>query len=223
LGKLEAVKAGFRPAFPLVAHVHAVVMGAWMVLLLVQTWLMATKRPRFHKQLGLFAVILAPVMVITAFMLVPINSRVLLEFAASAPPEFSSRYEGSFVFIRDVGLMQIRTGFTFSIFIILGLLARKRDSELHKRMMLIATSVTLSAATDRIPFLFSTMPSHPFTLDLWQAAVLAPMFLWDVRRQGRVHRAYWIFLVVSVLAAIPMYLLWGTEWWQRVAPSILYE
>ena len=42
LMKIAAVKAGERAPFPLVLHVHAVLMGAWLSLLLAQTTLMAT-------------------------------------------------------------------------------------------------------------------------------------------------------------------------------------
>src|SRR5678815_784800 len=44
LMKIGMVKAGLRPPFPLVLHMHAVLMGSFLALLLAQTWLMATGR-----------------------------------------------------------------------------------------------------------------------------------------------------------------------------------
>ena len=44
LGKIAAVEAGQRPPFPPVLHVHAVLMGAWVLLLLAQTSLVASNR-----------------------------------------------------------------------------------------------------------------------------------------------------------------------------------
>src|SRR5688572_25807962 len=50
--KVAMVKAGLRPPFPLVLHMHAVLMGGFLLLLLAQSWLMATGRRQFHMQLG---------------------------------------------------------------------------------------------------------------------------------------------------------------------------
>ena len=37
LGKIAAVQAGERPPFPAAMHIHAVLMGGWMLLLLAQS------------------------------------------------------------------------------------------------------------------------------------------------------------------------------------------
>src|SRR3569623_3112177 len=58
--KVGLVEAGKRPPFPLVLHVHAALMGSWLLLLLTQTTLMATGRRALHMQLGLAAAVLAP-------------------------------------------------------------------------------------------------------------------------------------------------------------------
>ena len=43
LAKIAAVEAGQRPPFPLALHAHAVLMGAFLVLLLAQSVLAATE------------------------------------------------------------------------------------------------------------------------------------------------------------------------------------
>src|SRR5690349_13421565 len=50
--KVAAVEAGKRPPFPLILHVHAVLMGSFLLLLLAQTILVATGRRKGHMQLG---------------------------------------------------------------------------------------------------------------------------------------------------------------------------
>src|SRR5215468_143726 len=57
LAKISAIAAGQRPPFPPVLHVHAVLMSAWLLLLLAQTFLAATRRIGFHKQLGMASVV----------------------------------------------------------------------------------------------------------------------------------------------------------------------
>src|SRR5688500_9636125 len=71
LMKVEMVKAGLRPRFPLILHAHAVVMGGFLLVLLTQTWLMATGRREYHMQIGLVGYALAAVLVVVGFLLVP--------------------------------------------------------------------------------------------------------------------------------------------------------
>ena len=52
LEKIAAVEVGMRPPFPMMLHAHAVLMGAFLVLLLVQALLVATGRQQYHQKLG---------------------------------------------------------------------------------------------------------------------------------------------------------------------------
>ncbi len=55
IGKIAAVQAGERPPFPLVLHMHAALMGTFLLLLLTQMALMATGRRQLHQRLGIVA------------------------------------------------------------------------------------------------------------------------------------------------------------------------
>src|SRR4029078_12795055 len=46
--KVGMVAAVVRPSFPAVLHMHAVLMGSFLLMLLTQTWLMATGRRALH-------------------------------------------------------------------------------------------------------------------------------------------------------------------------------
>src|SRR6059058_4605095 len=61
--KVALVKAGARPPFPPILHVHAALMGSFLLLLLAQTWLMATGRKALHMQLGVVGMVLAAALV----------------------------------------------------------------------------------------------------------------------------------------------------------------
>lgn len=67
----------------------------------------------------------------------------------------------------------------------------------------------------------SSLPDNPLTCDLWPLAFIAPMFLWDLYRLGRVHKSYVIYLAASLTLAIPMNLLWNTPWWRETALRLL--
>ena len=69
--KVAAVKAGQRPPFPPILHVHAVLMGSFLLLLLAQSVMMATGRCALHKQVGIAAFVLVPALVVVGFILAP--------------------------------------------------------------------------------------------------------------------------------------------------------
>src|SRR6476659_8549317 len=69
--KVGMVQAGARPPFPLVLHMHAVLMGSFLSLLLAQTWLMATGRRELHMRLGIAGMVLAVLLVAVGCVLAP--------------------------------------------------------------------------------------------------------------------------------------------------------
>src|SRR3954451_21972541 len=69
IAKVAAVQSGQRPPFPLVLHMHAVLMASFLLLLLAQTTLMATGRGEWHRRLGIAAFVLAPAIVVVGFVL----------------------------------------------------------------------------------------------------------------------------------------------------------
>ncbi|HVZ99898.1 MAG TPA: hypothetical protein VG841_06250 [Caulobacterales bacterium] len=221
LTKIEAVQTGRRPPFPPILHAHAVLMGAWIMLLLAQTTLMATDRPALHKKLGLLAFVLGPALVIVGFILVPTMRLQGLEAILHASPDAAANLKAGFYRTLNIMLIQIRIGLLFALLIGVGLWARRHDSSLHKRLMILGTAAPLPAALDRIAWLPTSLPHGPLTTELYPLAVLAPMFAWDLYRLGRVHGAYLVYLGVSLLLAIPTHLLWNTPWWRGVALRIL--
>jgi len=67
----------------------------------------------------------------------------------------------------------------------------------------------------------TTMPESPVAPDLYVLLSIAPMFLWDVIRNRRVHEAYWIWLAINIPFAIAVHGLWDTPWWHATAKQIM--
>ena len=222
LMKVEMVRTGQRPPFPLVLHMHAVVMGAFLLLLLTQSWLMATGRRAMHMQLGIAGMALAVLLVIVGFVLVPTMYHQLWYAAqAATTPEAKASTQEGLRFWDNITLLQIRIGILFSLFIAIALKARGREAGLHKRMMILATAIPLPAGIDRIPWLPHTMPGSPWSVDLYTLAAISPMFVWDVVRNGRVHRAYLIWIAAYLPCAIAVHALWETAWWRAMVPHLM--
>ena len=221
LMKMQMVKAGVRPPFPLVLHMHAVLMGAFMLVLLAQTWLMATGRSAQHMRLGLVSLVVAPLLVIVGFVLVPTMYHQVWTGAQVAPPEMREQMQGVVRHVENIMLLQIRIGILFPLFLGIALMARGRNAGTHKRMMFLATAMALPAGIDRIPWLPHTMPSSPLSVDLYTLAAISPMLVWDIMRNRKVHRAYWICLAAYLPFAALVHGLWDTPWWHLTARQIM--
>ena len=222
--KIAAIRAGERPPFPLALHVHAVLMGSWLTLLLAQTTLMATGHRAWHKQLGIVSLVLAPAIVVAGLVLVPTLYRPLWAAAQAAPSDPAVR--GNLIFVSNIVLIQIRAGVGFAVLVGLALIARRTDPGLHKRLMILATLIPMPAAIDRIGLLFptvlpTTLPGSPLASDMYTLLWALPMFGWDLFRLGRVHWAYIIWLGVSLPFMIADNLLWNSPWWIAVVPRLM--
>lgn len=221
LAKIAAVQAGERPPFPPIMHMHAVLMGSFLSLVLAQTWLMATGRRDLHMRLGILAMVLAPALVVVGFFLAPAMYHSLRELAQTAPPGMREELQQRVLNSENIKLLQLRIGILFPLFLIIGLRARGKNAGLHKRMMILATAVTLPAGIDRIPWLPSTLPGSPVSADLYTLLAVSPMFIWDVVRNRYVHKAYWIWLGIALPFAVAVHGLWDTEWWHATARQMM--
>jgi hypothetical protein len=219
--KIGMVKAGQRPPFPIVMHVHAVVMGTFLLLLLTQAVLMATGRRELHMRVGIAGFVLVPVLVVVGALLAPTIYHQVWTFAQTAPPELQKVMQLRLLDLENILLLQMRIGILFPLFIALGLSARGGNVGLHKRMMFLGTAMPLPAAIDRMTWLPTTLPASPVATDFYILAAVSPLLVWDVVRNRRVHEAYWIWLAINLPVALLVYRLWDSPWWHATARHIM--
>jgi hypothetical protein len=132
VGMVAAANSGQRPPLPVILHVHAVVMGSFLLLLLTQSVLMATGRCELHKRVGIAAFVLVPVLVVVGLLLAPTIYREFWNMAQTAPPDLRAKLEGRLVMLDDILLMQIRIGILFPLFMGIALAARGRNAGLGR-------------------------------------------------------------------------------------------
>jgi len=221
LGKIEAVKTGARPPFPLVLHFHALLMGSFLLLLLAQTVLMATGRREYHMRLGVLGFGLAGILVAVGLVLVPTIYHQVWQGAHFGPPGVREKLLERLPELDDIMLMQIQVGLLFPFFLAIAYRAREHNPGIHKRLMFLATAIPLAAGIVRISALPQTMPWSPLSLQGYVLLSVAPMFVWDVIRNRRVHEAYWIWLAVYLPVCVLINLLWDTPWWHATARAIM--
>jgi len=207
--RVAAIEAGKRPPFAMIVHVHAVVMGSWLLLLLAQSYLQATGQRALHRQLGIASLALM-VAVPIAMIAMVINAWSPVLSSTPAPPD---RVHA----LSNILLFQIRSFVLFTVFTTWALLVRKSDPDSHRRLWLLAAVAVMSAALARITWLPRTQPTSPLSLHVFTLLLLSPPLILDIVRRGRVHRTYIIGLILLLSAFAITHLLWSEEAWRAFA------
>ncbi len=191
----------------LLIAVHGTVFTAWIVLLVVQTGLVAARRIAFHRTLGIFGAVLAAAMVVLG--LAAATDSLARGFA---PPGFPF---GPRVFYARPVLEII----AFAILIGAGLWMRS-NGPAHKRLVLLATITLLGAAINRWPFAIITSVHILTDLILFLLVVLIAAFdIWSLRR---IHHATICGGILVILIEVLVIPVGATSAWQRFAGLALH-
>ena len=126
--------------FPLVLA-HGALMTAWVVLFLVQALLISTRHRRLHMKLGWGAIAVAAGVAITGLMVAVQSVRPVPQV-----PFWGMAY-------RQFLLVMLAEVAVFTGFVVAGVLSR-RQPQIHRAMMLLASLSILAGATVRMPILF---------------------------------------------------------------------
>ncbi len=191
---------GAPPLSPLL-HLHGLLFTSWMVLLLVQTSLVAANQTKVHRKLGMAGGVLV-VLIVVAGVAAAIKMAALGRSPPGGPPPL--------VFL-TIPLFEM---VTFPVLVGLGLYYRKR-TDYHKRLIMIATIAISSAAIARLPL--SIMQYGPPAFFGCTDLFLVPIVIFDFVSRGRIHPATaWggAFLIASQIGRL---LIGGTAAWQAFA------
>jgi hypothetical protein len=199
-----------RPYFqdqslPPYLHLHGAVFSAWIVLLVSQTSLVAARRTDLHRRLGWAGAVLAVAMVAVALTAAIVSGR--REIAAG----------------NETGELAFLTTPLSSMVVFFALVAAavrfRRQTETHKRLMLLATINILDAATARWPLAIVATTS-------WGGYAIVDLFIviavaYDFATRRRVHPAYLWGALLIVGSQVLREPIGHSAAWQPVARMIL--
>jgi len=192
------VPAAPEPVF----FVHGVVFTAWLVLLVVQPALVAAHRTDLHRKLGWLGAGLAVAMVALGTFGALVAARRPTGFVGVPIPPLQ------FLVVPLVDMVLFAT--------LVGLaIVKRRDTQSHKRLMLLASVNLLAAGIARWPFaVMQAGPPMYFGLsDLFIVALGA----WDLASRGRLHPVtLWGGLAIVVSQPLRL-VLSGTGAWLAFA------
>jgi len=187
-----------------IVHLHGIVMTSWVILFIVQVFLVETRRTRVHRRLGIFGGVLAALVVIVG---------ILTALYAAARGHSPGPPALAFLII-PIGDMVI-----FSVLVGLALYYR-RKLDVHKRLMLLAAINVLTPAIARIPLDFITNNGPLAFFGLTDLCLLA-CIAFDTIKHRRLHPVF-LWGSIFIIAMQPLRLLLaGTSLWMNFAAALV--
>ncbi|MDE1162958.1 MAG: hypothetical protein PW792_13580 [Acidobacteriaceae bacterium] len=170
---LLIVVVGFAPSYflkgavfahlpSLLVHLHGAVFSAWIILLPIQSWLVAANNIRLHRKLGVLGAVIAGLMVVFGVM-APFGT---LRRGATVPPFFTP---ASFLIDNVIGMI------LFGAFVAVAIWQRN-NRKVHKRLILIASTMLMPPPLSRIVF----MQHHSALIGLIPLGMIVAIFVFDL-------------------------------------------
>ena len=194
------------PPLDALVHLHSVVFSAWLLVFIAQTRLVAAHRVDLHMKLGIAALALAVVVVLTSFATTAVKATMpRVHPSGLTPPQFTIVGTASLVL--------------FVVFLALGVAFRRRAAY-HKRFMVLSMIAVLTPAASRIVTQLGLRDHWTYLVPVIPALFVALCLAYDWRKQRMVHPVYAIG-GAALIAAWPLRLMIGrSEWYQPVGEWI---
>ena len=184
------------------AQIHGAIFTAWMVLFTIQTSLIASRRVKVHRRLGIVGAVLAVMMIVVGWMTAISAAR------RGATPPGADPLAFLAVPLFDLAL--------FAVFITAALL-RRRDKEAHKRLMLLAYISIIAAGVARLP---GILPYGPFAFFGIAYSVALVGVAYDQWSRGRIHRVYYWGIPLLIVLVPGRLMLSSTTAWRSFAEFV---
>jgi uncharacterized membrane protein YozB (DUF420 family) len=200
-------------AFPIapIVHVHAAIMGAWILAFVMQVFLGIKGKIVQHQRAGRIAFAIGWLACVS-MIFVEWRAMLVHPLPDQLPP-YDEFLAGPYLYL------------TFAIFLAWAFHERRRPMW-HKRLMLFAFFLSLGAAVQRYVWL----PMTDSPAGYWAVAafldvcLLVPLVTFDlVTLRGRLHPATLRGMAVLFLAQTIVLSLWGSLEWREFAYNFSHE
>lgn len=192
--------------FKTVQHLHGAAMMLWMILLIVQPFLIRMNRPDLHRAIGKSSYLVAPLVVASIFAV----SRFGFEKQSAANlPEF----------VRYASLaLNVPAIFAFSTFYLLAMINRK-DSSSHLRYMIGTGLLMIGPGLGRALIMYFNVPFEMAVSRVheWVLVISFVFLILDLYKKKNIKPNLTVFLVLLMV-----YVIWAIRSgpaWQAVGKT----
>src|SRR5580704_3981621 len=184
-------------------HVHGALMTAWIAIFIGQVSLVTAGRVDLHRRLGVVGFALLAMILIVAVPTTIVATKLGGHHMPGPALPGLALVIAAFAEFLTIGS--------------LGLFYRRR-SDIHKRLMVLATFAAADAGVARLPFDFLDSIGK---VHLATDSVLFAVIIMDTVRHRRLHPAFlWGSVFLVTLQTLSAWIS-GTEWWLQIAQGIM--
>jgi hypothetical protein len=171
------------PAIPLYVYGHGAALTAWFIWFCVQTTAVNYGRVALHRRLGVVGITIGILVILSGTVSAMGLAPRLLEKYGNIDSDIF-RITG--VVWGNIGMMVAFTGF------LVAAVLNRRKSEIHKRLMYLASIGIILPAFGRISgFPMIDLPEPPFVFGCL-LMLLGMLVIFDKKNTGSVHRVTWV-------------------------------
>ncbi|MGH8212182.1 MAG: hypothetical protein ACREPP_02985 [Rhodanobacteraceae bacterium] len=184
---------------PLVIRIHGALLFGWLTFLIAQASLIHSKNVRIHRRIGWFGAILCVAIIVSVVLVDLFTTRRDLAAGAEGP------IIGNFV---NILIEMILFGSLVGTAIFL-----RRDTESHKRLLVLATISILGPAWLRFRHFMPFVPNPFVAFSFVADSVLLVVIARDWIAFRRVHRVYlWVGGIMVAIHAVELSAIESQPW-----------
>lgn len=194
---VSAGKATFQPLY----HIHAAMFMLWIFLAISQPILIRRRQFQLHRKIGYAGLALAVGMFVIGIVMAITSTRAAINTGIDGTPRLA------FLIVPLTDMLAFGTFIAVAMF-------NLRNSETHKRLILLATLSIVPAAFGRIIGIYG--------LNNWVGIILMESILilaviYDLYTRGKIHPVYIFGGGIIVLLHLTRFQLGETEGWLTIA------
>lgn len=185
----------------LVHYFHGMAAGGWILLLIIQPFLYSRDKIGAHRKLGKISFLLAPLLVISGFMMIHVM------FSHNGLNPITSIIS----FLDVISLTQF-------IFFYAGAIKHRHNIQLHARYMAGTVLALLPPGLARAVALIPVITEFTTTLDVTFIILelTSVILIIDDKRSGKIYPPYVIALVFFIFQHIGLHFVAGWTLWQKL-------
>lgn len=194
--------------------VHAISLVLWLILFVVQTFLVQTKSFRLHRRLGTASMLLAAIVVVLGYATAVAMLRRGFDISGELGGRMSADKEAQGFLFPVLDITE------FGLLVMAGYFVRYRAAA-HKRLMLFATVAMLPAPFAHLVGHNPALGANPAIMLVFLLGSVVASGVYDIVRFRRIHPvSLWLGLGLFVVDLLCAIVVGPSSAWQAIAALI---
>jgi hypothetical protein len=208
-----------------IIHIHFLLMGLWILMLVAQPFLIKYKKLATHRLLGKVSYVLVPLVLLSAWLLARSGYyREIEQLREAASAGLNSMTEFEILKAAAVEPAAIIALIIFPLFYVLGI-RHRRQSPKHARYMLATALILLGPTVDRIIFINLRVKSilgvSSYFVSMLIIDLILALLLYVDFKNGRETKTLSYCLLIFITSQLAFYILPNFDGWAVVVRFLM--